>query len=96
MSLQSWQDAFQVVLFFGIILTAVGTGGAYYYGNKISAQKEAAMIKVQAERDTAVAELKTAIQQIPSKQMVLETQKELSELRAKATSSAQKKAVRGQ
>ncbi|HKJ40709.1 MAG TPA: hypothetical protein VKA27_01400, partial [Sunxiuqinia sp.] len=47
------------------------------------------------QRDEAIEELKFAISQIPAQQAMIETRKKLNELRSKAMSDAQRKAVTG-
>jgi len=99
MSLQNWQFVFQIIVFVGAVIAAIGGIGSNYFGKKIIESNERNALEreeaLKHERDEALAELKKAISQIPSQQSMQETRKRLNEMREKARSSAQRKAVTG-
>lgn len=99
MSLQNWQFLFQIIVFVGAVSVAIGGIGSNYFGKKIIEKQEREAIKreevLKLERDEVLEELKNTINQIPSKQAMQETKKRLNELRQKAKSSAQRRAVTG-
>lgn len=99
MSLQNWQFFFQIIVFVGAVIAAIGGVGSSYLGKKIIENQESDALKreeaLKKERDEALEELKKAIDQIPAQQAMQETQKRLNEMRQKVRSSAQKKATTG-
>ncbi len=99
MSLHSWQFFFQIIIFIGAVLVAIGGFGSNYLGKKIIEKQDREAIQreelLKQERDNALDELKKAINQIPSQQASQESRKKLNEMRDKARASAQRKAVTG-
>jgi hypothetical protein len=64
MDLEFWKTAFNVLLAVGIVLSAVGTFGAYYFSNKLDAQRGAAEEARRSQDDGARYRLNEQIEKL--------------------------------